>query len=497
VSKKTGFCIRHDEHALVGASVVPKGSGWDVVDLQRSVPDGKLSRDLQTTMSKATTPVTWLLADGESGMSHLNMPKLRTKALERAFAGGLARDGGGKPEDWCSTWKALSQKGGQDQQPYILHHAAKEVVDKYVYLAGDWGVDLRRMLPGHLALDLFYRAHGPARSDHAVWNLVFVGEKQHFLCVSTRDAQLMVRNLPANLSTGDDLSEYLTQLATEIERSSFFARQTENSPEVEKIIVCGNPALAAPLVGALGESSDIPAVHWPIEEMFHWGLNEQHPDDLVALAGAVLALEKIPFNLLPNRGQLHFGRSLRRQLMVAATTCAAAVVPVLMVGGVLTARVQATYLERAEGRLEDARVRAQQAERAYDSQRLLLAREDRIRHFARTRPDFESVLLSLAAITPLEIVFKDLRVREDADGRFILQLQGESRATTGARAQGAFLKFMAALDGCGFLSRVGEPRLMQIIPGGKKDGPLADAQPGKTTVFHLDLQWHGQDKGDS
>ncbi len=497
MSNKTGFCIRRDEHALVGASVQPKGRGWEVVDLHRSIPEGKLSRELQSSMSKSTTPVAWLLDDGEAGMSHLSMPKLRSKALERAFAGGLARDAGGAPEDWCVSWKALSQKTGQDQQPYILHHAARELVDKYVYLAGDWGVDIRRMLPGHLALDLFYRAHGPARNDHAVWNLVFVGEKQHFLCIATRDAQLMVRNLPANLSTDEDLEEYLSQLSTEIERSSFFARQTENSPEVEKIIVCGDAALAAPLVANLGESSDIPAVHWRLEELFEWSLNEQCPDDLVTLAGAVLALEKIPFNLLPDRGQLQFGRGLGRKLLVAATTCAAAVVPVMMVGGVLTARVQATYLERAEGRLEEAQVRAQQAERAYDSQRLLLAREDRIRHYARTRPDFESVLLRLAAITPVEVVFKDLHVREQADGRFVLQLQGESRATTGAGAQGAFLKFMAALDGCGFLSRIGEPRLMQMIPGGERSGQNNEAQPGKTTVFHLDLQWHGADKGDS
>lgn len=497
MSKKTGFCIRRDDHALVGVSVVPQGSGWLVADLHRSVPDGKLSRDLQTAMSKATTPVTWLLADGESGMSHLNMPKLRGKALARAFAGGLARDNGGQPDNWRTAWKALSQKSGQEVQPYILHHASKEIVDKYVYLTGDWSVDLQRMMPGHLALDLFYRTHGPARAEHAVWNLVFVGKDQQFLCVATQDAQLMVRNLPANLSTDGELGEYLSQLATEIERSSFFARQTENSPEVEKIIVCGDPALAAPLVETLGESSDIPAVHWPIEDMFQWGLNEQNPDDLVTLAGAVLALEKVPFNLLPDRGQLYFGRSLRRQMLVAATTCAAAIVPVLLVGGVLTAKVQGTYLERAESRLSEARDRARQAEQIYDTQRVLLARENHIRHFAQNRPDFESILLRLAAITPPEVVFKDLQVREKQDGRFVFQMQAESRAASGVQAQGAFLTFLAALDACDFLTRLGEPRLMQIIPGAEDKQSGGVKTMGKTTVFHLELEWRGTAQGAS
>jgi len=477
----------------VGAAVTATDKGWRVEDLCRSVPDGRVSRDLQAAMGKAATPVTWLLADGESGMSHLTMPKLRPKALKRAFAGGLARDEGGKPEDWRTTWQPLSSAGGtggQDRQPYVLHHASKELVDQKVSEVGSWGVDIRRMLPGHLAMDLFYRAHGPERDEHAVWNLVFVGQNQQFLCVATRDAELIVRNLPANLSTDEDSQEYLTRLATEIDRSAFFARQTENSPEVEKIIVCGDPRIAAPLVEVLAESSAIPAVHWPIEQMFEWGLNEQHPDDLVTLAGAVLALKKCPYNLLGEGGQLRLNRSLRRQLLVAVGTCAAAVVPLLMVGGVLTARIQGTYLERALVRLDEAQVRAHQAEQAYDAQRILLAREDRIREFARTRPDFESVLLRLAMITPSEIVFKEMTVRERETGRFLLQLQGESRATTGAQAQGAFLTFLAALDGCDFLTRVGEPRLMKIVPGPDK------GVAGKTTVFHLDLEWRHSDAGD-
>ncbi len=496
MSKQTGFCIRRDEDGLVGASIATTGQGWRVDELSHAATDGSLARELKGAMAKSVTPITWLLGDDDASMSHLNMPKLRQKALQAAFAGSLARDHGGKPGDWYLSWKALPLQGGaaaRSQQPYVLYQTAKAGADSILNEARGWGAAVERMLPGHLALDLFYRAHGPEREDHSVWNLVFVGEKKQFLCVSTQDSQLVIRNLPANLSTDDDGQEYLERLATEIERSAFFARQTEHSPEVQKIIVCGDPKVAAPLAALLAENSSVPAVHWPIQEMFEWGPYEQQADDLLVLAGAVLALGKTPFNLLPGKGRLHFSRSLRRQVLVGATTCAVAAVPLLMVGGIVTAHIQENYLTRAKGRLAEAQERAHQAEIAYDAQNVLLAREDRIRHFARTRPDFEDVLLRLAALTPGEVVFKDLQVREQMNGRFRLQLEGESQAGSGEIAQGAFLDFMSALDECDFLSRQGEPRVMQIVPG-EKSG-VKNTLP-KTTMFQLDLTWRGQDKGE-
>ncbi len=443
-------------------------------------------------MANADSPLTWLLADGESGMSHLKMPKLRPKALKLAFSGGLAREHGGKPDDWYFDWQALSEQSDRDSKgnpSYVLHHAARKVVDEKLGTAQGWGVNIERVLPAHLALDLFYRAYGPEHDENSVWNLVFVGKNQRFLCVATRDAQLVIRNLPANLSTDDDGQEYLSRLVTEIERSAFFARQTEYSPEVQKIIVCGDPGVAIPLTAALSESSGVPAVHWSIQDMFDWGLNEQNADDLMVLAGAVLALNKSPFNLMPGRSVFHFSRSLRRQLVVGAAACAAAAVPLLLVGGIVTSRIQSAYLERAQLQLTDAQERASRAEVVYNAQNLLLARENHIRQFARTRPDFEEGLLRLAALTPGEVTFKDLQIREQNSGYFRLRLEGESRADSGEKAQGAFLTFLDALDGCGFLTRLGDPRVMQIIPGDEKATTTR-----KATVFHLELVWHGGEK---
>jgi len=409
--------------------------------------------------------------------------------LQRALAGGLARDEGGTPDDRYFAFHSLdSAIESETMMSYILYHAAKSDLEAHLKTAKEWSVDVQRMLPATLALDLFYRQHGPERGAHAAWNLVFVGEHQQFLSISTSDAQLVVRNLPANLSHAGDQDEYLAQLATEIDRSIFFARQTEGSPEIETVIVCGDPKVAGPLVAKLGESSAIPVFHWTIEDMFQGSDSAHHPDELLALAGAVLASGKCEFNLLPQRSSFHFSRSVRRKMAVAGATCAATVVPVLLVGGLWTANTQANYLADAKARLAEALPKAELAEQAYATQRLLLSREDKIKRFAQTRPDFESVLLRLADITPHEIVFHDLRVREEANGTFKVQLVGESRAFSGAEAQSAFLQFLEVIDRSDFLTRVGEPQVMQLKPGRRVDG---ENVLSKTTAFHLNLKWRG------
>jgi hypothetical protein len=487
--KHTGYCLHQVEQGLVSVAVTPEGDHWRVSDLTNAKVDQRPSSEMQLALRKATTPVTWLLNDDEASMSHMSVPRLKGKGLLRALAGGLARDKGGTPEDRYFSFHSLDSAIKSDAtMSYVLHHSPKPAVDAHLQAAKEWGVDVQRVLPATLALDLFYRQHGPEHGAHAAWNLVFVGEHRQFLSISTSDAQLVLRNLPANLSDSSDQDEYLAQLATEIDRSVFFARQTLGSPEIETVIVCGDPKVAGPLVTKLGETSDIPAIHWTMEDMFQGTNSADRSDSLLALAGAVLAANKCELNLLPGRSSFHFSRSMRRRVAVASATCAAAVVPVLLVGGLLTAKTQATYLADARARLAKVLPKAERAEEAYATQRLLLSREDKIKRFAQTRPDFESVLLRLADITPHEIVFTDLRVREQASGAFSVKIVGESRAFSGEDAQAAFLQFLSVLDSADFLTRIGEPQMMQLKPGRRVDG---ENVLSKTTVFHLNLQWRG------
>ena len=489
ISKSTGYCLHQVEHGLISVAVTAEGNGWRVSKLTSVRADGRPSSEMLSALRMASLPVTWLLNDDEASMSHLRIPQLKGKALQLALAGGLARDEGGAPGDRYFSHHSLDSARQSDEMvSYVLHHALKSDLDARLAVAKEWGVEVRRMLPAALALDLFYRKFGPEHGSHAAWNLVFVGEHCQFLSISTSDAQLVLRNLPANISTEGNQEEYLNQLVTEIDRSVFFARQTEGSPEIARVIVCGDPKVAGPLVAKLGETSAIPAIHWTMEDMFQGSDSTHHPDELLALAGAVLAAQKCPFNLLPERSHFRMSQTLRRRVLIGTTTCAVAIVSALLVGGLWTSQTQATYLAAAKARLAEARPKADRAEQAYAKQGVLLSRENQIKKFASARPDFESVLLRLAAITPPEIIFKNLNVRERTHGDFRIEIVGESRAFSVEQAQTAFLTFLSALDESDFLTRLGEPKVMQLRPGQRVDG---DTESSKTTVFQLNLKWRG------
>jgi Tfp pilus assembly protein PilN len=172
---------------------------------------------------------------------------------------------------------------------------------------------------------------------------------------------------------------------------------------------------------------------------------------------------------------------VRRRSLVGVGAALAAAVPLLLVGGLMTARVQGEYLNKARVRLREAEVRAAQADEAYRAQRVLLARESRISTFTADRPDLESVLRRLTALTPPAVVYKSLELQEQGAGDFSLHLEGESVATSGADAQASFNAFMGALRACDFAVMEGEPRRMLIRPGEASD-------PGERTQFSLDLQ---------
>jgi len=103
-----------------------------------------------------------------------------------------------------------------------------------------------------------YRRYGLKDESLEGWNIVFVGKDDHFLCVSTPSGMLITRPLPADLSEGENSEEYLDRLATEVDRSIFFARQTEFNPNIERIVVCGDSELAQNLVERLKDETSVP-----------------------------------------------------------------------------------------------------------------------------------------------------------------------------------------------------------------------------------------------
>jgi len=272
----------------------------------------------------------------------------------------------------------------------------------------------------------------------------------------------MHRALPADLSEGIDGEEYLQRLATEVDRSVFFARQTEFNPNVERIIVCGDATLAQGLVAHLKEETSVPAVYWDIAEMFESEGNQLSAKLMLPAMAAIMAGKKCRCNLLPKQPRILIGPVFQRRLLVAGSTAAAVVIPLLVVGGFLTSSIRDRYLERARLKLSQAQVKAEAAAEVYIAQRVLQDRERHILTLSENDQDYARVLLHLAALTPEEIVYKDLRLKETESGELVLLLSGESISRTVEVAQQSFLDFQAALNGSPILISTGEPGKLVI-----------------------------------
>lgn len=489
MKQKRGYSVHGTGQSRLVVEVGREAKGrWTVGRFERLAGGAAPTAALARAMAGAPGSVAWMLDDTEARTTVFGLPPLKGRALERAAAGMVARAEGGSPDDWVLGCQALGARPTAQAGPEAgrLHdvfvvHAARSLVDGHLASAAAWGVRPGVMLPSHVVLDQLFRRHGPGAGAHEAWNLVFIGAESSYLCISTREHLLLTRRLPQDLSHGADPDEYLGRLATEVERSIFFARQTERSPQVEQIVVCGDHDMAPRLVERLLQQGLAPARYWEIESLFVWGAAAPGPDDLPAVAAALLACEGVTLNLLGGQPRGAVSAASRRRALVGVGAFGLASVPLLLIGGLLTARVQGQYLDRARVRLGEAQELAAQAEEAYRLQRVLLARENRIAGFQAARPDLESVLRRMAVLAPPTVTFKSLRLEKGEDGAARLRIDGESAAASGAEAQAGFVAFLDALRACDFVIVDGEPRRMHIKPVESRVGD-------ERTIFSLDLR---------
>lgn len=496
MKQKRGYSVHGTGQSRLVVEVGREAKGrWTIGRFERLADGAAPTQALARAMAGAPGSVAWMLDDTEARTTVFGLPPLKGRALERAAAGMVARAEGGGADDWvlgCQVLgaRATAQAGaeaGRLQDVFVLH-AARGIVDGHLASAAAWGVRPGLMLPSHVVLDQLFRCYGPGAGEHEAWNLVFIGAEASYLCISTREHLLLTRRLPQDLSHGADPDEYLGRLATEVERSIFFARQTERSPQVEHIVVCGDHAMAPRLVERLQLQGLAPSSYWEIENLFVWGSAAPGPDDLPAVAAALLAAEGVPLNLLGHQSRGAVSAAARRRALVGAGAVGLATVPLLLVGGLLTARVQGQYLDRARVRLGEAQELAARAEEAYRLQRVLMARENRITGFQSARPDLESVLRRVAVLAPPTVTFKSLRLEKGEDGASHLHIDGESAAASGAEAQAGFVAFLEALRACDFAIVDGEPRRMHIKPVESRAGD-------ERTIFSLDLRLPSQAAG--
>lgn len=433
-------------------------------------------------LKRAGDQVGWLLSEDDVTCAMTPLPRLRRRELSRACSGWVARKEGGQPADWIVSWRQLAAGRTPDgRQNVYLAYAPREVISRHLNNAASLQIRPGLLLPPSLVLDQLFRRAGPDRESLKLWNLVFIGERTSIICVADRECLLLSRTLPRDLEAAIDDGEYLDRLVTEVDRSVFFARQTEGAAGVDRVVICGDPALAPRLAERLAEASGLTAVHWPLTEVIDPAGTTPTVDEQLLLAAAALAATGADYNLALIGGRRWLNPERRRRLTIAAGAAAVALVPILTVGALVTARVQDRYLSDARQRLVSATERAEAAAIIYERQHLLRAREQHLERFSTDRPDLAAALINLAAITPPQVRYRDLQVIDRAD-RVLLHLTAESTATSVTEAQRAFMTFHDALQASGFLQPLGEPRQLMIAEQ-EQDGSAR-----KAVFFSLDYE---------
>jgi hypothetical protein len=488
ISNRTvSYAVAEKEGGYLAVSVHPIAAGrWRVEGWhrgsQKTIPAGQVRE-----INRAGDSVAWLVPEDDVSCVMTPLPRLGRREMIKAVSGWVARKEGGRPADWVASWRKIEEEQAADgRQQVYLAYAAHGVVARETTRAKALGVAPGWMLPPSLVLDQLFRRAVEDHDTLKVWSIVFVGEHSSILCVSNRRCMLLSRILPRDPAAEVSDSEYLQRLATEVDRSAFFARQTEGVSGLDRIVVCGDPQLARRFVDELVETAELPALHWPLTDVIDPDGHHPSADEQILLAAAVLAGEGADYNLAAARDHGLLGARARRRLVFAAATAAAALVPLLTVGALITSRVQQQYLDDARGRIDTAIELAEGAAAVYERQKILSARVQHIDHFVMGRPDLPAVLLSLASVTPPQVRYRDLQVIERRD-RTLLHLTAESTASTVTEAQRAFMAFHCALDTSAFLRPIGEPRQLQITE--RTEAGLA----GKAVLFSLDYELVAED----
>ncbi|MFH2052606.1 MAG: hypothetical protein ABIK96_09100 [bacterium] len=485
MSKNRGFSFRVHHRERVGIGLERTGpAAWKVVELTADRGDGFLPQGFLRGAGISRDRLTWVAPCDETRLLQLSLPPLKGKELNHAIKGWVARQENTTIEDVAVSYLSLGvarDQGGESRQEVVT--LAMSVKDRQGHLtqAQAWDLHPGRMLPGYMVLDQFLRLVQPEGEKLEGWTLVYLGEQENFLTIANARSVLLHRGLPLDHSGGQDREQFFARLATEIERSRFFVRQGSQSADIQKVLVCGDPEQATLLTATLNAEGSVPAVHWEAEKHFSQGEDSPDTRHLVALAAAALSLEKPVFNLVSPARRGLLGRQGRRRALVAAGTLAAGVVPLLVVGSMVTSRIQAGYLEKAQARLETAKAEASAAAEVYKAHRLLTAKEACLEWKSRARTDLEGMLLELAAATPGPVLFRDLRVWEAVDGDIRMQLVGEAAGASAGQAQQSYLEFQDNLRRGDFLKGFQEPKVLEI---------RAMTQRGETTpktMFTLEL----------
>ena len=270
MSVNRGLSLEIRREAIVAVAATGSQTGpWRLDALQTVSTGQRPGTALTAALAESDRRALLLMPNDRAGTAVTALPRLKSSELKRAVAGWVARETGSQArgDGRQLAGPARPQRRRRAAQDVFMVHARREAARPGrggPALGSEAGAGAavvpgaRRVLPP-----------GRSRRRDAAGLEPGLRRRQHQLPlrldrrVAAAGAAPAERPLP-----GERPDEYLDRLATEVERSVFFARQTEASPEIERLVVCGDPALAGGLVQRLDRDSSIPAAHWSLPDHF-------------------------------------------------------------------------------------------------------------------------------------------------------------------------------------------------------------------------------------
>ena len=344
MSNTLGYALRRSGDQSQAVEVEAIGArAWRLVGRHLATPGEPWSGDFARGLARASSRTAWIVPEDDVTCSQTPMPRMKKRELVRAVTGWVARQEGGVPDDWTVSWHTFSTSGAgaRDGQQVAMAYAHRKDVEGQLAAAAGVGVKPGLMLPPSLVLDQFFRAAVPDSAALNVWNLVFLGGGHNVLCVANRDGLLLTRPLPRQPRRRR--SGRVPRPAGHRGRPLGVLRPPDR-PAACRSTACtsaATPSCPRRLVARLRETSNVSSQHWRVDEIVE--SDSGGPLARRPAAGDGRGASRppgAPSSTWPRRA----GGARWARWRVAACWWAghgaAALVPLLIVGGLVTGRVQ-------------------------------------------------------------------------------------------------------------------------------------------------------------
>ncbi len=459
MKQRRSYGLWQGEHGLSWAEVNFLGDGrWELISKGRLEAAGE-----RMPVAAARSSITGMVPGSRVQLGQPKLPRLRGREMERALAVWAARESDTEISDLAAAWRSYEVEGDStaDRNGVLLAHCSRNWMQEFTQPWLTRGAEVEVLLPDYLIFDQVLRAARPDIAEMQAWCFVHLAQEESFVSIATREALLFHRSLP-NDASGELNPGHVERLATEILRSVHRARQSKANLSIDAFFLEGDGGLGELLASKLKESQSASIRSFALEDLLDDSTAELDPGLCMAVAAAMATnLDLGGMNLLPRRRKGILAPKAVKRIGAAAAVLAGVLLPLAVVGGLVSERRSGSRLESMSAAIEELLPVITEAEHTGRLWRITLERERVSAGHDLGAAGLELVLADLALRTPDQIRLETLRVIEREDRR-ILQVSGVSTDEFNEQAQKAFLAFTASLDESGYLQRGDLPSRISI-----------------------------------